>query len=268
MPRWRLYRWRRNRVARRRYKKALSNYNIATRTSKKAQSHQIYALKSRIDRLYYRYKPQIQIQQRDTFEPLKAINTPAMIRWSSGGSSASALTGVIPQLGNPTSTVQDSTTTPSPRLARLKDYTVYGMMHFKTYEDPTPISIRIVFAQARTSRTNIPDYTDFFTSGSNGANLYDAVYGPLQNGISRTCNVLFDRVYTISATRQTQRIFIKLKRLLTYYKDANSNSSGTSSSESCSKGTIVGAYVIYSKGNITDRLADLNLCYKLAFTSS
>lgn len=267
MPRWRLYRWRRNRLARRRYKKALSNYNIATRTGKRAQSHQIYALKSRIDRLYYRYKPQIQIQQRDTYEPLVST-TPAMIRWTSGGSSASALTGIVPQLGNPTSTVQDSTATPSPRLARLKDFTVYGIMHFKSYDNPTPISMRIVFVQVRTSRTNIPDFTDFFTSGSNGSNLYDAVYGPLQNGISRTCNVLFDRVYTISATRQTQRIFIKIKRLLTYYRDANSNTSGTSTSEGCSKGTIIGAYAFYSSDIITGRVEDINLCYKLAFTAS
>ena len=243
----------RRRAARR---KTLSNYRIATRTSSKAQSRQIYALKRRIDVIQRRTKPEILISRRAMSSVLNfTANTIGRALWGSVGS-----VNFLPPLGSLTGDLD--TTVPANNFARLLSFTLYGNFYYTDppYYQDNPIRLRIVIAQLKATRSDAPDESDVFSRG----NASSPSYGPLQTGLARTLKVLSDRHYTLSYQRPNIGIKTKLKYLIPFYRDANSASSNAAS-EAIAKG---GIYVFYSVYGATFTNCSLALEGKLAFTDA
>lgn len=247
-------------------RKTLSNYRIATRTSAKAQSRQIYALKRRINVIQRRTKPEILIARRTISAPLAFTgNGIGRALWTAASGTASA---IVPPLGTATIDLNPAaTSSPTNNFARLLSFTLYGNFYYTEALTGTdnPIRLRIVIAQLKATRAEAPDQGDVFAYAGNSTTI-SAVYGPLQTGISRTMKVLSDRHYTLSYQRPNIVIRTPLKYLLSYYRDSNSTSSGSSStSETVSKGGIYVFYAIYG-ANFTN--CTLYLEGKLAYTDA
>ena len=110
-------------------RKTLSNYRIATRTSAKAQSRQIYALKRRINVIQKRTKPEILISRRTISTILDfTSNTTGRVLWTAATGTANAF---VPPLGslygdlNPT-----GSSSPTNNFARLLSFTLYGNFYY------------------------------------------------------------------------------------------------------------------------------------------
>ena len=247
----------RRRAARR---KTLSNYRIATRTSSKAQSRQIYALKRRIDVIQRRTKPEIMIHRRIGNAILNfTTSASGLFEWSSPPGSVQ----FAPPLGTQTSDLNTaSSVTPSNNFARLLSYTLYGNFYYTDLPNDQngPVRLRVVICQLRATRGEVLGPSDVFSNGNAGS----AVYGPLQTGLARTLKVLSDRHYTLSFQRPNIAIKTKLKYLLPFYRDSNASGSATSS-ESWAKG---GIYVFYSVYGATFTNCSLSLEGKLAYTDA
>lgn len=256
----------RNPYRRTRKRKTLSNYNIATKTSAKAQSRQIYSLKKRMNWAIKRITPEIQIQQRN----LNAAVVPtSSVFWTLGWQSTTGGTFdyyIAPTFNNSASTTSGTST--ADRFKRLRSIRLFGNWQYTgdLTTTPTPITMRMIIVQTRTTRSNNITTDDIFTSGASASNYMNAVYGPLQNGLARTCRVLSDKRYQLNF----QRPNIVINTLLRYhlgnvYRDLNSDSSGSTTSESIPKGAI---YVFLAFYGQTDSFTSstLDLGYKLAFT--
>lgn len=265
--------YRRKRYYRRKSKK-LSNYNIATKTSAKSQAQQIYALKRKINYYIKQTKPSTFVQQR--VSQLTNVANPGFMRWYK---SASALVDFIfPELGTPQSSTSSSNVSNAQRtnFARSYDLHLYGQLSFqpdKLTATTLPVSLRLVVVQYPKTRASNLLHSDIFTSGVNSLGQdavqpYSSVFGPLQNGVSRNCRVLFDRVYTISFQRPQQRIFIYLKRLFNFYQDNNSSQGGNVESEAIPKGAISVYYSAFSIGGIDTVVNQFSLISKLTYTVS
>lgn len=238
-------------------RKTLSNYKIATRTSARSQARQIYALNRKINYIQKRTKPEIQICRRTIQATLPfTANTTGHVLWGGVGS-----INFLPPLGGQTSDLNP--TGVANNFARLLSFNLYGNFY---YTDPpndqnTPIRLRLVIAQSKTTRAEAPDEEDVFSRG----NTSSPVYGPLQTGLARTLKVLSDRSYTLSFQRPNVAIKTKLKYLLSYYRDANAASSN-SPSEAISKGAIYVFYAVYAASTFTN--CSLSLEGKLAYTDA
>lgn len=242
-------------------RKTLSNYRIATRTSAKAQSRQIYALKRRINVIQRRTKPETLII-RKTISSILAFtsNTTGRALWSTGTGSSSSFT---PSLGAQSTGVNGATTSSPPNnFARLLSFTLYGNFYYSQAPTGTdnPIRLRIVIAQIKATRSEAPDQNDVFSYGNAGS----AVYGPLQTGIARTMKVLSDRHYTLSYQRPNIAIKTPLKYLISYYRDSSSSDSSIGS-DTIGKG---GIYVFYAVYGATFTDCSLSLEGKLAYTDA
>lgn len=249
------YRYRK-RVTRRRARRALSNYGIATRTSARSQAKQIYALKKRINYIQKRTKPEILICRRTMNSVLNfTANTTGRTLWGSVGS-----VNFLPPLGALTGDLD--TTTPANNFARLLSFGLYGNFYYTDppYYQDNPIRLRIVIAQLKATRAQPPDENDIFSRG----NASSSAYGPLQTGLSRTLKVLSDRSYVLSYQRPNIAIKTKLKYLLSFYRDANSTACNASSEE-VAKGAIYVFYAVYGASFTNCSLA---LEGKLAYTDA
>lgn len=247
--------------ARRRARRALSNYRIATRTSAKSQSRQIYALNRKINYIQKRTKPEILIC-RKTINSILAFtsNSTGRVLWTAAAGSSNAF---VPPLGNSTTDLNSAaTSSPANNFARLLSFTLYGNFYYSQAPTGTdnPIRLRVVIAQTKATRTEAPDQNDIFANGNAGT----AVYGPLQTGVARSMKILSDRHYTLSYQYPNIVIKTPLRYLLSYYRDSNSaGSSGTS--EVISKGAI---YVFYAVYGATFTNCSLSLEGKLAYTDA
>lgn len=242
----------------------LSNYNIATKTSAKSQSKQIYSLKKRINWIQRRFKPEIKIQQRG----LEV--TPLPIPADDVGTYFNNIYPVT-QHGN-TDIVPDPDNYEQDRFQRLQSFTLYGSIHYEGIKpNSSPVTTRIVIIQAKIASPQIYQPADIFTSMNDTASTFASTMGPLQNGLSRFCNVLYDHKYTISYQRSVCNIRVVLNRLAPCYQDANSAQSGGDSDNNNPKGAI---YVFYSlhvhdsdPGTSTTPTMH-SMFYKLAYTSN
>lgn len=129
------------------------------------------------------------------------------------------------------------------------------------------MTLRVVIVQQRTTRSEAINVEDIFsTFGSlsdHAANYFNAVFGPLQMGLARTCKVLSDKRYVLSYQRPAVNMRTNIKYLTNYYRDTASASSNTGS-DSYSKGTIYVFYACYGQG-LAENPATMNFSYKLAF---
>lgn len=241
-------------------RKTLSNYKIATRTSAKSQARQIYALKRRINYIQKRTKPEILICRRTNQATLSfTANALGRSLWSIGAGASNVF---VPALGSANGDLNPTATGSANNFARLLSFTLYGNFY---YTDPpndqnSPIMLRLVICQNKSTRAEAPDEEDIFARG----NASSAVYGPLQTGLARTLKVLSDRHYTLSYQRPNVAIKTKLKYLLSYYRDANASTT-TAVSEPVGKG---GIYVFYAVYGATFTNCSLSLEGKLAYTDA
>lgn len=248
-----------------RKRSTLSNYKIATRTSAKAQSRQIYALKKRMNTIYRMTKPEIRIQQRNSPAYTLNANTVAGVTFLTTGSTNSF--DIVPRLGTVSSSVINSN--PINNFARLRGFNLYGHLEYSTLSATAqPITVRLVIVQTRTTRAEALNANDIFSTAGSDSNHFNAVFGPLQLGLARTCRVLSDKRYVLSYQRPAINMRTNLRRLLSFYRDtanfASTSASSGSESESIAKGTIYVFYACYGNG-YTDNPATMNFTYKLAF---
>lgn len=250
-----------------RKRSTLSNYRIATKTSAKAQSRQIYALKKRVSRIYRMTKPEIRIQQRvGSGLTITESSTGVFAFNTSQTGSATAITPILNYFGD--SSTDTSTSGPINRFARLRSFSLYGQLQYGTITATAkPISVRIVIVQTKMTRDEDITAADIFSSLNDQPSNFQAVYGPLQVGLSRTCKVLSDKRYILSYQRPNVTIRTNLKYLTNYYRDFSNSSSGSTSSESVAKGAIYVAYAVTGSG-LTDNPGLLVNSYKLAFTDN
>lgn len=231
--------YRKRYVSRHRARRTLSNYRIATRTSAKAQSRQIYALKRRINYIQRRTKPEIMITRR-TAAPITS------------GSEIDSVTGgfqftygseskyyFLPQLPEVTTESNAAEGVSSPnRFARLLSFKLTGSLNYENTPaiTATPYALRIVILQTRETRATDLASDDVFLDSN-------PVFNALQTGLARTAKVLSDKRYYLSFQRPVISIRTILKRLANFYKDTTSISSPTVPSERFAKGFI---YVFYA----------------------
>ena len=241
-------------------RKTLSSYSIATRTSAKSQSRQIYALRRRIARIQRLTKPEIKIA------PL--VN--GVLKVSAGTVPSGYMRTRVYLPVNLSNVVASATNNPgtgvsvlSGRFARLQSITLKG--HFSYTADAIipgtgdnfppeyadlqrSISImRIVIVQLKATRSNgLPapsDIWSYTTSGSDQAegSTYLSDIGltraPLRLGVGRIAKILSDKTYMLSDTRQAMNIKTKLNYLKSWYR---------SPTEDIAKGTVAMYVMIYS----------------------
>lgn len=247
-------------------RKTLSNYNIATKTSAKAQARQIYSLKKRMNWAIKRITPEIQIQQRNSSADIIPVSSGgSRISWEYSGEATDPMSYIIP-----TFYPDDSTTigtAPNDRFKRLRSFKLFGNWQYTgdLSSTPTPITMRIVIVQTRTTRNQAISPEDIFTSGSSGPSAFNAVYGPLQNGVARTCKILSDKRYQLNYQRPNVTISTSLRYLLNVYRDINTSADGGVSSDAVPKGAIHVFYAIYSPAGVFSA-NQFSIGYKLAFT--
>lgn len=274
---WQMAYTRRRKGYRKRSRK-LSNYNIATKTSAKAQSRQIYALKKRINYIQRLTKPEIKIQQRVasaltlTSLDRSAIAFPLLTAAEHNIYPTVLAANTVSenyQAGDPNSTSNSAEALVGPnRFARARSIVFYGNWQYSTIAATnTPLTLRIVIVQTRTTRASELEADDVFTSGNISGEGFAAVYGPLQSGLARTCKVLSDKRYQLNYQRPNVSIQTRLHYLSNFYRDANEYNSSQLGSETTPKGAIVVLYALYSPA-ATISSSSLSLMYKLAYTDA
>lgn len=249
-------------------KRKLSNYNIATKTSAKAQSKQIYALKKRINYIQRLTKPEIVIQQREaTPRNITAAIDERMTFPQLIGETTTSNPEIYPVALNTVSSTASTTGEKPNQFARAHSITFYGNWQYSTIgATNTPLTMRVVIAQTKLTRGARLDTDDIFTSGNTASSRFAAVYGPLQNGLSRTCKVLSDKRYQLNYQRPNVSIQTRLRYLSNFYRD-NNNDDGGETSEIYPKGSIYVFYAIYTPAS-TVSASTFNLMYKLAYTDA
>lgn len=253
------------RVSRRRGRKTLSNYRIATRTGARAQASQIYSLKRWIGRIQRRTRPEIVTIQR-TSQPVALSSLSGPILWPIDQSTSLAYAG--PQLGSATiDSISGNLTQPVPNnFARLQSFTFYGTIQYNSIsETSAPETWRIVILQSKATRQSGFTFSDVFTAPNT---RFNEVYGPLQTGLARTAKVLSDKRYILSYQRPSITVKTRLKYLLNYYRDTNDNSNSMSSSDNVPKGAIFVFWAKYVSGSDNANVSTGQFMYKLAYTDA
>lgn len=257
------------RTSRRRGRRTLSNYSIATRTSSRSQAKQIYGLKKLVYKIQRRTKPEIVTIQRST-PPISTTNTTGQIGWITSGNSQ--VLWAQPNLGPVADQNSGAGDAVVPNnFARLQSFNLYGNLQ---YNEPSTTSVpetwRIVIVQTIQTRAtnNSLGPTDIFTSGEPGSNSFNATFGPLQTGLSRTVKVLSDKRYTLTYQRPNITIRTRLRYLKPFYRDQASSSSGSNSSEAVPKGAIFVFFSRYTASTLTEAVSTMNFMYKLAYTDA
>lgn len=252
----------------------LSNYNIATKTSARAQSKQIYALKKRVNQIYRLTKPETQIQTRSSVSPLSLTGVTAGGYSFVQDSSSNTSYNVVPSVfwaTAPSST--GGTSEPVNNWVRSYSFTLYGNWQYNTVDSAnTPLTLRIVILQTKKTRSDSITADDVFTnSDSTAGPRFSAVYGPLQDGITATGRVLSDKRYNLNFQRPNVSIKTALRYLYNFRRDtAAATSSG--GSEGVPAGSINVFYALYGIGpsgaTTTLSTSTLNLMYKLAWSDN
>lgn len=258
-------------VRRRRARRTLSNYRIATSTSAKAQSRQIYALKRRINYIQRRTKPEIMITRRTAAPITSGSGIDSVIGGFQFVYGSDSNYYFIPQLPLVTSESNAALGISSPnRFARLLSFKLTGSLNYENTPQitATPYVLRIVICQTRQTRSDEVQPNDVFLDTN-------PVFNALQTGLARTANVLSDKRYYLSFQRPVISIRTVLKRLANFYRDTTASSSPEVSSENFAKGSI---YVFYayrpmlsptvSEGTTPTGNLNLILEGKLAYTDA
>lgn len=259
----------------RRTSRKLSNYNIATRTSARAQASQIYSLKRRINVIQRLTRPQVITlvwnTQNSTTYTDKSINISGnargIIPWGYT-TSAATLNAIYP----PTDTKSSVSVNATGHItfARLHSYTLQG--NLTLVSGSYPETVRIVIVQLKTSRDSTVAVDDVFQESNSGANLQVATYGPLQTGLARTVKVLSDKKYRLDLYHPQVQIKTRLRYLLSYYRDSDSITSTAATTQTQSetqfKGSIMVFYSAARNDGDDESSSSINMCLtsKLAYS--
>ena len=174
-----------------RRRRTLSNYNIAVKTSAKAQARQIYAMKRRINYIQRLTKPEIRVKQFEQNAEIGLTGTggTGIVNWATP-------TGTNPVIDAFRTTLSggsdgSATTSTLGDFVRNNSFTLYGTAQFDdTVLSATtvPIVFRVVILQYGRSRSDAIVPADVFNEVSSplgaSGNASNAVFGPLQNGVS------------------------------------------------------------------------------------
>lgn len=233
--------------------RVLSTRRIFSRKGRSQQASQIYALKKKLFSYIKRTRPETIIQQHvsnTTLFPSSEVATGGAIstlswqyRDTSAGSDISRdyiepVLGTVQSVegGDPNLMIKND-------FARLYNVLIEGVMRYKDNGSSNPpVTIRLVIVQTKTTRAQDLYPNDIFrrsihsTDDDSAQGNAIAVYGPLQTGVSSTCAILFDRLFTINTRLPSRKISISLKKLINYRRDSQSYASG--SSETIPKGRI------------------------------
>lgn len=263
-------------VYRRRYRRGrkrstLSKYKIATKTSARAQSRQIYALNRKINNIQRRTRPETKIKwfESNTIQP---------------GAPTEANNSSYVFYG----TYSPGTPTIDGQFARLNDMTLYLNASYNTYANTNaPFYLRLVIVQTKTTRGDYlvfndvfnyndtltyPSYTSgggFIVSNTGNRTAKDSFFGPLASGLGRTARVLCDRKLYLTFQRPTIALKLKLKKLLNYYNVVNNSTGAIGGSEPVAKGLIQAFLLVYNPVTGTGALnLNFDINAKLAYTDA
>lgn len=271
--------YRSRRYGRRGNRRTLSSYSIATRTSAKAQSRQIYALRRRMTRIQRLTKPEIKIA------PL--VNGALA---TDEGTIPTGYTNVRVFLGQTLSNiVSESTNNPGAgvavldgRFARLQSITLKGIVTYRTsvitgegdyppeYADlqRSMAMMRVVILQLKSTRSNgLPAPSDVWSYTIAGSDQVEGttyltplalMRGPLRLGLGRIAKVLSDKTYMLSDTRQAVNIKTKLRYLKSWYR---------SQTEDIAKGTVAMYVMMYTGDTLTSDIV-FDYVSKCAYTDA
>lgn len=237
-----------SRSSRRRSARTLSNYSIATRTGARAQSRQIYALKRKIRRIEYRTRPETQV-----YNIPPAIWTPGI--QSDQGYSFVSINPVVPQ------DIEGL-------FARLESATLYFNANYVTMTDTVqPINYRVTVFQLTSATNATPALGQLYNDLDNGdtSTQYNwnggipstfarnAIFGPLQDGVTRSFRIIFDRKYTLSYQRPQIAARVGLRSLINYGK-SEIGGPGAESSTNYGKGSLFIAVIALGTASHTYRV--------------
>lgn len=224
-------------------RRTLSSYSIATRTSARAQSRQIYAINRRISGIQRRTRPEIKST---------VINGTS---WSV--SSTNETHGQLVSYGIAPTPIDGN-------FARLQSATAYFSARYTNAPETTssPVTFRIVGIQTKTTRSSDMTNTDVFYGVVDGRQQPPeyadiGMNGPLHTGLGRIGKVLFDRKFYLSFQRPCISTKLRMRRLLNYYK---------SETEGIAKGHIYIFILAYAPIVGTSYTFDLNS--KIAYTDA
>lgn len=263
----------RKRYSKRRGKRTLSSYQIATKTNAKAQSRQIYALNRKVNYIQRMTRPETIIQQRLAYPSLESTTPAISFSESARGIApvywrdelqSDVQSAIIPIIG----TKLPATTTKN-RFARLHTCSLYGNLQYNTPSTTVrPFTLRVVIVQTRATRGESIQAADIFSNVSTAdESRVVSVFGPLQTGLARTAKVLSDKRYNLSFQRPNVTIQTTLNYLMNFYIDQDNDTSSTGqSSESIAKGSIFVFLAWHSLGEPQD--VQLSISAKLAFTDA
>lgn len=264
----------------RRYRKrrTTSTRNIFSRTSARSQANQIYKLQR-----YVRY---VDKRTRNTVQQMNArLQGP---NYTDLTNSSFPVAFWVPPLTKPVVATTSTGLTYMPERRghtpseewRIHGLRLYGLLQPKKSlaVDATPYTsgfavYRITVLQLRESRAQVltPDsvYSAIWTNElTTEASRSAQAYGPLQEGITRSCRVLYDKRYTLNfSNRQALAFNINLRRGFTDYEldtdSATSNSTGDDDNQ-VAKGTI---YVMVAlDGPSLEAYSWVNLNCKLLYS--
>lgn len=242
--------------------KKLSNYNIATKTSARAQSKQIYALKKRVNQIYRLTRPETQIQVRQAqsiSQTASAINVAQFLTTSSNYDKS-----IVPSVFLASTTDAMTGSAPVNNWVRSHSFSLYGNWQYSTVDPAnSPLTLRLVIVQQKKTRGDAITADDIFQSTS----AFTRTFGPLQDGITATVRVLSDKRYNLNFQRPNINIKTNLRYLYNFRRDTSSGSGSGSSSDNSVAGTIYVFYAIYGP-LATLPTNTLNLGYKLAWSDS
>lgn len=230
-------------------RKTLSSYRIATRTSAKAQSRQIYALNRKINIIQRRTKPEIMTYTQGL------IGTPSYT--ATGG--FAQISAVNPGQ-NETNPIQGN-------FARMLGFKLYGSITYLAMSETVqPVSFRVVVLQTMATRGTSPTLNDVFnvntTSNTpSGTEARAAIFGPLSQGLARSFKVLNDRKYYLSYQRPLVAINVKRNKLLSYWKDPEDT-------EAVAKGAIYICIIGYAVGGNSTQPFTIDCQTKIAYTDA
>lgn len=242
-------------------RKTLSGYSIATKTSARAQSKQIYALKKRVNQIYRLTKPETQIQVRQATAITQTSSTVNSANFPQSGSSTNA--AITPSVFFATTGNETTGAEPVNNWVRSHSLSIFGNWQYDTVDSANaPLTLRLVIVQQKKTRQNQLAANDIFQGDSS----FTQTFGPLQDGITATCRVLSDKRYNLNFQRPNINIKTSLRYLYNFRRDTSSTLGGTSSDGSPA-GSIYVFYSIY--GSVTELPTNtLQIGYKLAWSDN
>ena len=209
-----------------RFNKVLSARRVFGRKGRHSQASQIWQLKKKLVSYIKRTRPETVIQQHSTENVLLDQLGPGVggqigqCEWTytdgSGNiSTANRLQPVIEGGSYEGVPVKNE-------FARLYNCLIEGVFRYRdAINVGDPITLRLVIIQTKTTRAQHITVDDVFRRPAQTTSGHAlSVFGPLQTGVSSTCAILRDKLYTLQPNnRSSIKIWLNLKKLINFKAD-------------------------------------------------